>query len=511
MSRLSPVRIRSGAPLLAALLLAAPLAAQKAPDLKGVDAAIATMMADHNIPGMGVGLVRNGQVLIAKGYGYRDLEAKTPVTARTNFAIGSNSKSFTTVLMAMLVDEGKLDWNKPVRTWLPDFDLKDTYAAREMTPADLVSHVSGLPRHDLLWYGRHTTRQSIMERLKHLEPTTTFRGRFQYNNLMFITAGNLTERLTGKSWEAQVQERIFTPLGMTRSSTSVVEMAKTDDFSWAYDTRDGKVTRIPFRNIDVAGPAGSINASVEDMLKYINFRMHFGKYDGKQLVSAKQDSVMQTSRAVIPGGFYFGDEPALGPDTYAMALTVLAYRGHRVVMHGGGIDGFISQMAWLPDDGIGVVVLSNSTNSGAGGNPVPNAATFYLIDRALGLPPLDWTGKAKRTSFKADSAGKAARAKQAESRVAGTSPSQSLDNYVGRYENAGYGTLEVKRGATGLEFVMDELSGPLTHAHYDVFDFADQRLQGTRLTFGIDDAGKITTASAPLQPGVAPIVFTRNP
>jgi CubicO group peptidase (beta-lactamase class C family) len=490
--------------LLALVILAGPMAAQAkpaAPDLKGVDQVITAMMAEFHVPGLGVGIIKDSQVVFAKGYGFRDVESKASVTPRTLFAIGSNSK---------LVDEGKIDWRKPVRTWLPDFQLYDDYAGQNMTPMDLVSHVSGLPRHDALWYGRAFSRDQIFHKLKYLEPSTSFRNIWQYNNLMFLSAGVLIERVTGKSWEEQVRSRIFTPLGMDRATTSVTDMARSDDFSWAYDYKDGQVIRIPFRNIDPVGPAGSINASVEDMLKYVRFRMHFGAWGGKQLVSAKQDSLMQTPRAVVPGAWLFGGVPELGPDTYALGLGVVGYRGHKLVIHGGGIDGFISQMAWLPNEKIGVVILSNTGNSGGGGNPLPNALALYLMDRMLGLAPLDWAGKARQTAVSADSAEKADRAEELKTRVAGTSPSHPLDDYVGKYEHVAYGILEIRRGAQGLDLALDDLKTPLEHVHYDVFAIAPgaPMIEG-RITFGLDEKGAIGSVSVPMDHSVKPIVFTR--
>jgi hypothetical protein len=287
-------------------------------------------------------------------------------------------------------------------------------------------------------------------------------------------------------------------------------MARSDDFSWAYDYKDGKVIRIPFRNIDAVGPAGSINASVEDMLKYIRFRMHFGAWGGKQLVSAKQDSLMQTPRAVVPGAWLFRGVPELGPDTYALGLGVVGYRGHKLVIHGGGIDGFISQMAWLPNEKIGVVILSNTGNSGGGGNQLPNALALYLMDRMLGLAPLDWAGKARQTAVSADSSEKADRAEELKTRVAGTSPSHPLDNYVGKYEHAAYGILEIRRGAQGLDLALDDLKTPLEHVHYDVFGIVPgaPMIEG-RITFGLDKKGAIGSVSVPMDHSVKPIVFTR--
>jgi hypothetical protein len=201
----------------------------------------------------------------------------------------------------------------------------------------------------------------------------------------------------------------------------------------------------------------------------------------------------------------------MGPDTYGLALEITGYRGHKLVNHGGGIDGFISQMAWLPNEKIGVVVLSNTNNSDGGGNPLPNALTFYLMDRMLGLPPLDWAGRAHQQAVSADSANKAERSEELKNRVAGTSPSHPLDDYVGTYENAGYGTLVIRRGAQGLELALDQLQTPLEHVHYDVFNIAPgaPMIEG-RISFGLDEKGAITTVAVPLAPGVKPIVFTRK-
>jgi CubicO group peptidase (beta-lactamase class C family) len=494
------------------LVLASPAAAQRkpvAPDLQGLDSLVAALMAQSHIPGIAIGVIRDSQVVLARGYGYRDLEQKLPVTARTLFAIGSNTKSFTATLMAMLVDEGRLDWNRPVRTWLPDFQLKDDYAAANMTPLDLVSHVSGLPRHDVMWYGRAATRNEIYARLKHLEPNTSFRNIWQYNNLMFLTAGVLTERITGQTWEDQVRTRIFIPLGMTRANMSVTEVQRADDYSFPYGYRGGRIVRHPFRNIDEIGPAGSINASVEDMLKYVRFRMGQGK-GPNPLVSAKQEKLMQSPRSVVPVWTY-QDIPGLGPDTYGAGLAVTGYRGHRVVMHGGGIDGFISQMAWVPDQQVGVVVLTNSTNDEGGGSNAANGLTYFLLDRMLGLSPLDWVARERQAQFSADSAQKAMRAEELKNRTAGTTPSHPFDAYAGTYEHVAYGRLEVRRTGEGLEAVLDSHRLPLLHVHYDVFEVAPGHpmIQG-RVTFGMDAKGNVATVAAPLEAAVAPIVFARK-
>ena len=499
--------------LLAAVVLTSPFTAsaqQKTaagPDLKALDAWITSAMTEWKIPGVAVGIIKDGKVVVAKGYGYRNVEEKLPVTEKTILAIGSNTKSFTVVLMGKLVDQGKLDWEKPVREYLPDFRLYDPYATREMTPRDLVSHSSGLPRHDLLWYGRSWGRKDIYQRLQYLEPTTSFRGRFQYQNLMFITAGYLTEQLTGKSWEQQLQEEIFGPLGMTRTNTSVTQTQKTDDFSYPYTTRDGAVVRIPFRQLDAAGPAGSINSSVEDMLKYIQMRIDSGVAGGKRFYSQAVNTKMQTPVIVAPG--FSGNESTgeIGPTTYGLGVAVTNYRGHKLVIHGGGIDGFLSQMSWLPNERIGAIVLTNST-----GANIANIITYKIYDAFLGLEPVDWIGRQKtqmaRGEQRADSVKKARLAE----RKMGTQPGHALADYAGTYEHPGYGQVIITNTGSGLELQFDTHKTALNHFHYDVFEIPDAQtivpIAG-RVTFMTNAKGEVDRIAVPIEQALPDRIFTR--
>src|SRR5213592_2274475 len=275
----------------------APRATQRA--LSGLDQFVTSQMTEWHVPGLALGIMQDGRVVLLKGYGFRDVDHKLPVTPRTLMAIGSNSKSFTVVLMGMLVDSGKLNWDKPVRDYLPDFQLHDELASEAMTPRDLVTHRSGLPRHDLFWYGASLSREEMYRRLRYLEPNVSFRSRWQYQNLMFMTAGYLVEKRTGRSWDDLIRERLFAPLGMTRSNTSVRDLPSSDDAALAYVWRtcpaehaaangsapapggaDGGggagsaacgLVKVPYRNIDAVAPAGSINSDVEEMLHYVQF------------------------------------------------------------------------------------------------------------------------------------------------------------------------------------------------------------------------------------------------
>ena len=442
------------------LLLAwvpAQVVGQKAPGaLSGLDAYVNRVMQEWHVPGLGLGVVKDGKVVVLKGYGLRDVEHKLPVTPRTLMAIGSNSKSFTVVLMGMLADSGALDWDKPVRTYLPDFQLQDAFATQEMRPRDLVVHNSGLPRHDAVWYGRSATREELYRRLRYLPPSASFRSKWQYQNLMFMTAGYLVERITSRSWDDLIRARIFTPLAMTRSNTSVRDLPSSDDYAVAYRWRKCPETRaagagsgshdpppecgllkIPYRNIDAVGPAGAINSSVDEMLHYIQFHIDSGSYGGRQLVSKQNIAAMQTPQMLVGGQELWPDE--LGIATYGLALSVTNYRGRKLVQHGGGIDGFISQMSWMPKERIGVMVLTNMS----GDNPVPNVVTRDVLDRLLGLEQIDWVARAKQQAREAEEKRKKQEDERAAERKPGTTPSHPLSAYAGAYDHPAYGRLTV--------------------------------------------------------------------
>lgn len=489
----------------------------------GLDEYVNGVMREWHVPGLALGVIKDGQPVILKGYGLRDLESRAPVTPRTLMAIGSNSKSFTVVLLGMLVDSTKLDWDKPVRNYLADFQLYDAFATREMRPRDLVIHNSGLPRHDALWYGRSFTREQLYQRLRYLEPNASFRSRWQYQNLMFMTAGVLAERITGRSWDDLVRQRIFTPLGMTRSNTSVRDLPRSDDFALAYLWRDCPAVRatdggsetsqadcglskIPYRNIDAVGPAGSINSSVEEMLHYIQFHIDSGSYKGTQLLSKPNATQMQTPQMLVGGTEIWPDE--LGMAAYGMALSVSTYRGRKLVQHGGGIDGFISQMSWMPKERIGVVVLTNMS----GNNPVPNIVTRNVFDRQLGLDQIDWVARTKEQEQEGNARREKQRAERAAERKANTTPSHPLAAFAGVYEHPGYGRLTVQTSGDGLEVSYDDFRVRLKHFHYDVFEIDDPGnmvpLSG-RVTFLMDKKGDVDRVAVPFESNVPDIVLTR--
>lgn len=540
-------RVGAIAVLLVALVQQLPVAAQApgstatSDPFDGFDRFVQSVMEEWQVPGLAVAAVQDGEVVLSRGYGYRNVEEKLPVTPRTLFAIGSNTKSFTATMLGMLVDDGKLAWDTPVQEYLPDFRLHSDVATDQMTPEDLVTHRSGLPRHDLLWYGSELSREQLFHRLRYLEPSEPFRSEYQYQNLMFMTAGYLAGKITGTSWEELVDERILTPLGMERTNFSVEEMPKSDDFAYPYAMRDSQVVRIPFRNLDAIGPAGSINSSVEEMVHYIQFHIaggvggglqggvvtdggtgesavsrgkmggaggsESGRADGNRLLSEANARAMQRPQMAMSGD---PQDPELGHSTYGLGLVVGSYRGHKLVRHGGGIDGFISSMAWLPKDSIGVMVLTNFS----GNNPVPGIVTWNVFDRLLGLQEVDWAGRIKERQAEDEESDEEPEGEDEEDRVEGTSPTHALADYAGRYEHPAYGALIIEAGDPSLAYRFYGFDGDLEHWHYDLFQAAEEEgnpLSEAKLVFGYDKKGDIDRLLVSLDPNVDDIVFERAP
>jgi CubicO group peptidase (beta-lactamase class C family) len=477
--------------------------------LEGFDDTARQALEDFNIPGAALAVVAGGELVHSEGYGFRDLEAQRPMTADTLFAIGSTTKAMTATLLGILVDEGHLDWDQPLRRYLPAFRMADPTVSERLTPRDLITHRSGLPRHDLLWYNNDkNTRAELVERLAYLELSADLRQRYQYNNLMFMTAGYLAGQLTGRTWEQALQGRLFAPLGMGRSNFSVAESQMDDDFAQPYRENDEQqLERIPFRNIDLIGPAGSVNSSVNEMARWLLFNLNGGRVGERQLVEpATLDDIHSPhmTTGATP------DRPEISQGTYGLGWVITTYRGHRRVAHGGGIDGFSTSVVLFPDDGVGLVAF---TNRGSG---LPSLLNRHVADRLLGLDPIDWLGEALDKREKALAERKQAEERKQATRVVGTRPSHPLGDYAGSYDHAGYGSLEiVAAGETGLEIIFNGIVAPLEHWHYDVWNGAetegDPTFENQKLLFRGDLDGNIAAVEAILEPRVAPIVLQKRP
>lgn len=485
--------------------VAAAAAAVDDTGLAGLDEFIESVMKEWKVPGLALAVVKDGKVVLSKGYGLRNVEKSLPVTPRTLFAIGSISKSFTASVLGALVDDGKLEWDKPVRNYLPDFQLHDPVATLQMTPRDLVTHRSGLPRHDALWYNSGLSRAEMYERLKYLRPSKELREVFQYNNLMFMTAGVLANRVGGASWENLVRQKVFQPLGMSQSNFSVNDSQKTDDFAFPYTAVKDELKQIPFRNIDEIGPAGSINSSVEDMIKYVQFHIDKGKVGDKQVLSEANAVQMQSPQMVVSGASPFEE---LGHVSYGLGLMIGSYRGHKTVEHGGGIDGFISLLSFMPQKKVGMIVLTNFS----GNNPINAIIVRNVYDRLLGLDQVDWVGRVRTQQEKAKKAEEETKKKAAGNRKQGTSPSHALADYGGEFENQAYGRVKVEVSGSGMKATFSRMTFPLKHYHYDIFEVPEEPLNpfsNAKVTFLYNKQGDIDRITVPLEPNVDDIVFTR--
>ncbi|MBA3693267.1 MAG: serine hydrolase, partial [Acidobacteria bacterium] len=426
----------------------------------------------------------------AKGYGMRELGKPSPVDERTLFAIGSSSKAFTAATVAMLVDEGKLKWDDPATKYLPSLQLYDPYATRELTVRDLLSHRVGLERGDLLWYASPYDRSEVLRRIRYLKPSSSMRSRFGYQNVMFLAAGQIIPSITGKDWDDFTRERIFVPLGMTATGTSIKTLANSNDVAVPHSKFDDKVEPIAWRNIDNIAPAGSINSNVVDMAQWVRLQLGGGKYQDKQLISSAAIKEMHASQTIIP---LEGAMARLYPEAhflnYGLGWFLSDYRGRKLVEHGGAIDGMRALVAMMPEEKMGVVILTN-----LGGTTLPMPLAYRIFDAYLGAQPRDWSADMLKTIKTLQEQGKAAALKAESERVKGTSPSLALEKYAGEYQNEMYGDSKIvfENGKLTAQFGPN-YTGDLEHWHYDVFRITwRDRTQGKGfVSFRLNRQGKV--------------------
>jgi CubicO group peptidase (beta-lactamase class C family) len=435
--------------------------------LKEIDAYAEKTRAEWNVPGIAVAIVKDDKVVFAKGYGVRELGKNERVDENTLFAIASNSKAFTTASLAILVDEKKLAWDDKVVKYLPEFQLYNPYVTSELTVRDLVSHRSGLDTFsgDLLWYETTYNSDEILRRVRFLKPKTSFRSAFGYQNLMFIAAGKIIERVSGKTWSQFVTERILTPIGMSRTTTSIKNLK--DNYSKPHNESGGTLRVLHLGNVDGAYAAAGLNSSVADVAKWLRLQLGRGKFEGRQIYSEQQAGEMWSAHTVLGvNPFPAKDAPTRLFSAVGLGWFLNDYRGRKVVSHGGGLDGMISQTAMMPEENLGLVVL---TNSETGVNTILQNKIFDVF---LAAPKRDWSGE-RLTRAEANKA-KAAEedAKLVASRVANTKPRLSIKDYAGKYADQLYGdaTLAEENGKLVLRFVQSpNFVADLEHWHYDTF------------------------------------------
>ena len=452
--------------VLVLVLVLTPFAHAQAPEA-GFDEYVEKAMKEWEVPGLAIAVVKDDRIVFAKGYGVRELGGTTAVNERTLFAIGSSSKAFTAATVAMLVDEGKLKWDEPVTKYLPAFQLFDSYATRELVVRDLLTHRSGLERGDLIWYASPHDRSEVLRRVRFLKPSWSLRSRFGYQNIMFLAAGQLTAALTGKEWDDMVRDRIFVPLGMNASSTSIKSLAASDNVASPHSKIDDKLQKIAWRNIDNIGPAGSINSNVIDMAQWVRMNLGGGMYEKKRVLSAAAVKEMQTPQTVIR---IEGNNERLYPEAhflnYGLGWFLSDFRGRKLVEHGGAIDGMRASVSLMPEEKLGVVILTNRH-----GSVLPHVLMYRVMDAYLNVADKrDWSAEMLKKFKAVEEQAKAAEKKIEDERAKGTSPSLALEKYAGTYQNEMYGETKfaVKDGKLTSEFGPNFM-GELEHWHYNTF------------------------------------------
>lgn len=465
-------------------------APQEARQLRGLDEYVRTALRDWGGAGLAIAVVKGDSIVYARGFGVREVGKPDPVDERTLFAIGSITKSFTAGAVGILEDEGRLRLDDPATRYLPGLQLSDPYVTRELTVRDLLTHRSGLTQADQAWYGLPVDRAEVLRRVRHQPPTTSFRSRFGYNNIMFLAAGEIVATVSGKSWDDFVTERILRPLGMTSSNTSVRTLARAANVATPHAVVDGRAVPVAWRNLDNVGPAGAINSNVVELAQWARLLLGSGSLRGKRILSARFVTDMMTPQT-IAGPARDTLFPTTHFETYGLGLFLQDYRGRQLVHHPGGIDGMISQLVLVPEEGLGVVVLTNTD-----AQELAAALPYRVIDEFLGVRPRDWSAlflaRHRVEQQRADSARRALEAQRARN----TRPSLPLEQYAGTYEHAMYGDVgfTLENGALVLHRGA-EFTGRLEHWHHDVFrvDWAAPQIGQavTFATFVSDGAGRL--------------------
>jgi CubicO group peptidase (beta-lactamase class C family) len=476
--------------------------------LADLDPLIHEAMEEWQVPGLALGVVRDGEPTFLKAYGQRDVEAGLPVTVDTQFVLCSITKSFTAAGLGMLVDQRRLDWTKPVREYIPEFRLHDPIATDRVTVQDLLSHHSGLPRHDWVWMPADQSREEMLAVLRYLEPSRDIRANFQYSNLGYMVAGMVAERVTGQSWEDFTRARIMSPLGMTHVGFSSEDLERAEDSARPYvmaDDEPGVFVRRRSRLWPIRDtPAGGINAAISDMANYLRFHLAEGSYDGAQLLSPATLRAMRTPRVHV-GRSEFAE---ISDYHYGFGLGCHHYRGERVVGHSGGWIGWGTLMVMLPERRLGAVILTNRSPSA-----VTEIVAMAVLDRLCGRDPVPWLDRfrTRKREFVAQRA--VDRQARRATRKPGAGPTRPLAEYAGDYAHPGYGRITIAAVGDALRWSFRGLSGELTHRHYDVFEVPENPVilspDLLAITFGYDREGNISRLSAPFEVLVADIVFAR--
>ncbi|TFV93555.1 serine hydrolase [Algoriphagus kandeliae] len=503
-------------PLTLILIFSSSALSQKKGDVfQTLDTELEKARVALNTPGFAVAIVQKDKIVYAKGFGYKDVENQVPVTENTLFAIGSSSKAFTSAVLGVLRKEEKIDFDERPGKYIPELRFAKPWMNEQIIVKDLMAHRTGLPRHDFSWFMFPSeSKTELIKRIEFQEPFTGLRQQWYYNNWMFFLQGEIGARLTGKSWEQNVQELFFDKLGMTRSNFRIPDMEKDADKSFGYSVDlEGKTKKMDYYNIAAMGPAGAINSSVSEMSNWLITWINGGKFKGEQIIPEDYVKEAMSAHMVVSAGTPSKEHPDVQFSNYGYGWFLASYRGHYRVEHGGNIDGFSASASFFPTDSLGIMILTNQN-----GSPLPGVARNIISDYMLELDPADWLGETvKRLEEAKEAQAKAKAAADSTAKVSLTKPSHILMDYSGTYEHPGYGKMEIDLKNDTLFVQTGLLGGFLEHKDYDTFNMyliyqgEPNRDNPFIFQFVSNMTGDISGLKAALEPALDPIEFKRTP
>ena len=477
-------------------------------------------------PSISIGIIKDGNIIMCEGFGKRNV--KQNATEKTIYQLASCSKAFTSALVAIMVDQGKLSWDIPLIQYLPNVRFYDDYTTSNITLRDLLCHRSGLPRHEYAWYGTDFSKEELVFNLRYLEPNKPIRTKFQYNNYGYMLAGYAVEQVTAKSWEQCVEEYILKPLGMNRTNTFVDALLASDDYAQPYDrdnpaidmmkgTRMIKHYKMPHEDYQKGigspmGPAASVNSCVEDMLEWLDLHLNQGEFKGKRIISKEAMIQMHQPNMILPQLMDMPQDETTLP-SYGLGWFVENYRGHTLVQHGGNLDGFSTYASFIPDLNLGVIAITNMNVS-----DLHVALSKEIYDYYIGVESGNWIKRyhdyhteisKKRLDFTSQFT---------KTKIEGTTPSHQLEAYTGIYVRNGYTPVEIYSKNNELYLKFTDADTKLTHYHYETFITNDlmgggEIPPGLPVTFNTAPfKAEIDTITMPLcfEEGSAPIVFKKQ-
>ncbi|MFN7115854.1 MAG: serine hydrolase [Saprospiraceae bacterium] len=473
-------------------LLCAPFILFAQVDYKKLDAYYEKAVKDWGVPSMSIGIVKDGKLVFSKGYGVLEVGKTAKPDENTLYAIASISKAFTAAAIATLVQEGKLSWNDKVQKYLPYFELYDPYVSREVTIRDLLSHRVGLGTFsgDVIWYKSDLTAEEIIKRLKYLPKSFDFRAGYGYSNVMYITAGEIITKITGKKWDDYIQEKFLTPLNMNRTVASIHDLDKKGNYAMPHGMKDGKTVVIPWVSWDNTQAMGGLISSVKDMSNWMIFNLNHGIWGKDTILTAASRNIMWTPHS----NFTVNQTDPKNPthfNGYGLGWGLSDYYGRLRASHSGGYDGMLSLLNLIPDENLGVIILTNGVKT-----PM-SAVMNYTLDAFLKNPEKDWSAQGLQ-NWEKNQANDTRVSDRKKARVLNTKPSLPLEQYAGTYYSDIYGNINITLVNNQFKLSFEhspDLAATLRHWHYDVWEIVWDKPQawfdfGT-VKFNLDNNLKI--------------------